>query len=172
MVAVSWTASAPEPFPSIGRCNNGGLGKTRLRARLCATRYCQVKLISATMDGWNLLIKVIGSLRKSSAMRSGSTIGSHSAFAMSKTCLPSAVSLSHTKQFDTGASSLGRPMLDPCAGNRDGSEISGTSMKCSLRSGASPITCGGRWIRMGTSLIFWSPSVETAEPQSTSFVRH
>ena len=123
------------------------------------------------MDGWNLPIKVTGFPQKSSAMPSGSTIGSHSAFAMSKTCLLSAVSPSHTRRFDAGASSLGRPIPDLCAGNRDGLGTSGTSMKCSSRSEASATTCGGRWIRMGTSLIFWSRSAETVEPLNDSFVR-
>jgi hypothetical protein len=44
------------------------------------------------MNGWNLHIEVTGFPQKLSAMPSGSIIGSHSAFAMSGTCLLSAVS--------------------------------------------------------------------------------
>ena len=70
------------------------------------------------MDGGNLPIEVIGFPRISSAMPSGSTIGSHSAFVKSKTCLPSEVFPSQTRPFDAGASSLGRTRLDLYGGNR------------------------------------------------------
>ena len=118
-------------------------------------RYCQVKSISTTMDGWNPFIKVTGFPLKLLALPFGSTIDSRSAFAILKTCLPKAASQSHRRQFDSGVSSMDRFMHDLCAENRDGSEISGTSMKHSFRSEASDTACGEQWIRMGTLSIFW-----------------
>jgi hypothetical protein len=60
-------------------------------------------------------------------------------------------------------------MPDLFVANKDGTGTSGTSMSCSQRSGASATTCGGQWIKMGTSLIFWSLSAETVEPLNDSF---
>lgn len=50
------------------------------------------------------------SLLISSAIPFGSTIDSHLAFVMQKTCMQRVVLPSYTRQFDAGASSLGQPI--------------------------------------------------------------
>ncbi len=72
----------------LGRETSQKRPQNRLLALFLASKgYCQVEPTSATIDGWNLLIEVTGFPLKSSAVPFGSTIGSHSAFAMSKICL-------------------------------------------------------------------------------------
>ena len=55
-------------------------------------RYCQIEPVAATIIRWNLYIVAIAFLLKSLAALCGSTIGSPSAFEMSRICWRNAVS--------------------------------------------------------------------------------
>jgi len=135
------------------------------------SRHCQVHGGRRQSTEWNHCTGVTASHPRSSATPSGCTIGSRSAFAMSRTFSPSVASRFPTKPFDLGAGSLDRSMPELCGGDKVGSVISGTWMSCSSRCAASGTIFGEPWTRMVMSSISWSHAGETREPPCASFAR-
>ena len=84
-----------------------------------ATERGQVEPVAATIIRWNLYIAAIAFRLKSSAVLCGSTIGSPSAFEMSRICWRNAVSSFPMRLFAAGVSNS-----DPSTPSRfEGNEV-------------------------------------------------